>query len=101
MPYAEPDQETGQQKAKRNLSRGRKQPEAGYGNDIHPGMKISVGCDLEPDVIGADGAQKMMPLENLVQQDAIEKAAEREPEKITRPSQARAGSGGGHRGSPS
>jgi hypothetical protein len=46
-------------------------------------MKISIGGHLEPYVVGTDSAQKMVPLEDLVQQDAVEEAAERKAQEMT------------------
>jgi hypothetical protein len=45
-------------------------------------MEVAVGSHLEADVRAIDCAQKMMPLENLMQQDPVEEAAEREPKQV-------------------
>jgi hypothetical protein len=48
-------------------------------------MKVSVRGDLKADVIAVDRAEKMMPLQDLVEQNPIEEAAEGKAKHIAGP----------------
>ncbi|GAA0569596.1 hypothetical protein GCM10009099_04140 [Caenispirillum bisanense] len=57
-------------------------------------MEQPVGEDLHPDILDAGalhGAQQVVPLQHLVQQDAIEKPAQRKTEQKARNGRATAG----------
>src|SRR5690606_1536759 len=90
MPNAEADEKIGQEAPRRAgrfeaSPRAPEQPQAEGGDRIHEQMEVAVHQHLESDVLSPDGAQQMMPLQNLMQQDAVEEAAEGEaqPERRT------------------
>jgi hypothetical protein len=54
-------------------------------------MEQAVGQDLGADILqhrAVDQAQQVMPLQHLVQQDAIEEAAERDADQVAGPPEA-------------
>lgn len=89
MPDAEPDQGNPQDlsrgpRPRAGRPRGHKQHCAGHREHIHEKVKEAVGHDLEAQV-GArrvgEAREKMMPLQDLMQDDAVEKPTEREAEQ--------------------
>ena len=57
-------------------------PEANHGQDIHEKVEIAVPEDLHAQVSHCGyQAQQVMPLQDLVQKNAIEEAAKRDPQK--------------------
>jgi hypothetical protein len=59
------------------------QPQAERGDGVDRHVEQAVGQDLRPDVaqrLARHEAEEVVPLQHLVQQDAVEEAAEREAE---------------------
>ena len=81
VPQSEPDRQHGPQPAARigadhcPVAPHRHQPD--QRDRVHGGVEITVPQDLQPQVIHArHQAEKMVPLQDLVQQDPVEKAAQ-------------------------
>jgi hypothetical protein len=97
VPRAEPDQrvaEEGQVGPRRGeIGAAAPQLEQRDGGDgIHQRMENTVGEDLRAHVLhGVDVREQVMPLQDLVQQDAVEKTAERETQQQTGPLQGAGG----------
>ena len=65
------------------------QPQADRCHHIHQQVKQAVGEDQHPYVMSGlfNPAQQVMPLQNLMEQNTIEKPAKGEPQQITAPAE--------------
>ena len=78
------------------------QPQPGRGDDVHHRVKDAVGHHLYAEVLEGRAlhqAEQVVPLQDLVQEDAVEEAAQPEAEQVARPAEGAAEIGGG-RGGP-
>src|SRR5690606_35599143 len=66
------------------------QPRPDAGDNIHQGVEQTVGQDQEADILPRllDAAEQVVPLEHLMEHDAVQEAAEAEAEGVARPIEA-------------
>lgn len=84
VPDTEPDEHRGRNTASAHrpgVPVPPQQPEARDGDHVHQGVEVSVGGDLEAQVASFKSAEQMVPLKDLVQEDAVEKPPERKAEE--------------------